>query len=548
VSVLEVRNPVARLSAADVPIAARVPDLSQAKVGLFWNKKVGGNVALEWLADSIAGEYGTTTTPFYSGFPSPRANIEAAAAGSTVVIGSTGDCGSCTSWLIHDLVEIEKLGVPTVALIAEEFETDAHESARVFGMPDLRIAVMPRTLTNLSPEQVVEIAERIRPTVVQALLAEAAAGAQPDSDELPSPEPAVFGYDGSDVWDASERFQADFLDRDLGDGFPLIPPTQTRVDAMLAGTSRQPEDVIAILEPAMGVATVEKIAINAVMAGCKPEHLPVLLAAVEAMSQPQFALRFVAMSTGPHTPLIMVNGPVAERIGMNSGRGALGPGKRSAVNTVIGRGLRLVMMNVGYAYVGKFDLDTIGTPRKYSMALAENEAENPWEPFHVEKGMRPQESAVTMFSVESEIECADMANYTPEGVLRTYSGAASTPGAAAVQYTYQEATIAPYENLVLLAPEHAKVVHDAGWSKDDVREFIYADSFQRAKFVLNCAKPDSFRDSRRWALEVGEDELIQAMESPACVNIAVVGGATGKGQFLPGIGAAVTRSVDAYLP
>ena len=545
---LEVRNPVAALSADIVPRAPRVGDLSGAQVGMFWNKKVGGNVALEWLAESIGSEYGTTTTPYYSGFPSPRANIEAAAAGSTVVIGSTGDCGSCTSWLIHDLVEIEKLGVPTVALVAEAFETDAHESARVFGMPDLAIAVMPRTLTNLSPDEVTEIAQGIRPRVVAALLAEAAAGADADSVELPSPEPAVFNYSGDDEWHAAENFQTDFLNRDFGDGFPLIPPTGERVAAMLGGTCRAPQDAIAILEPALGVATVEKIAINAVMAGCKPEHLPILLAAVEAMAQPEFALRFVAMSTGPHTPLILVNGPIAERIGMNSGRGALGPGKRSVVNTVIGRALRLVMMNVGYAYVGKFDLDTIGTPRKYSMCLAENEAANPWEPLHVERGMRAEESAVTMFSVESEIECADMANYTAEGILRTYAGAASTPGAAAVQYTYQEATIAPYENLILLAPEHAQVIHDAGWTKDDIREFVFRDSFRQAKYVLNCAKPDSFRDSRRWALEVGEDELIQSMESPACVNVAVVGGATGKGQFLPGIGASITRSVDAYLP
>ena len=221
---------------------------------------------------------------------------------------------------------------------------------------------------------------------------------------------------------------------------------------MLAGTCRSPDEGITILEPALGVATVEKVAINAVMAGCRPEHLPVVLAAVEAAAAPEFALRFVAMSTGPHNPLIVVNGPIAARLGMNHGRGALGPGRASAVNTVLGRAMRLVMMNVGYAYVGKFDLDTIGTPRKYSMCLAENEAANPWEPLHVERGLRADESAVTVFSVESEIECADMANFTPEGVLRTYAGAASTPGAAAVQYTFQEATIAPLDNLLLLPP------------------------------------------------------------------------------------------------
>ena len=247
-----------------------------------------------------------------------------------------------------------------------------------------------------------------------------------------------------------------------------------------------------------GSATVEKIAVNAVMAGCAPAHFPVVLAAVEAIAAPEFGLRFVAMSTGPHTPLIMVNGPIAARIGMNSGRGALGPGRRSAVNTVIGRAMRLLMMNIGYAYVGKFDLDTIGAPRKYSMCLAENEAANPWQPLHVERGLAPGESAVTVFSVESEIECADMCNYTPEGILRTYSGAAATPGAAAVQFTYHEATIAPMENLLLLAPEHAKVISAAGWKKNDIRDFVFRDSFREAKFILNCTKPDSLRPARRW--------------------------------------------------
>src|SRR5262249_16371069 len=156
-----------------------------------------------------------------------------------------------------------------------------------------------------------------------------------------------------------------FLERQWGDGFPLVPPTCQAVTRMLAGTRRSPKDIVAVLEPSFGIATVEKIAINAVMARGKPEHMPLLLAAVEAISDPYFRLRHVAVGTSPFTPMLVVNGPIAKRIGMNSSTCCLGPGAPSAVNTAIGRALRLVMMNVGGCYARITDMDTIGDSNKY---------------------------------------------------------------------------------------------------------------------------------------------------------------------------------------
>src|SRR4029077_3484745 len=127
-------------------------------------------------------------------------------------------------------------------------------------------------------------------------------------------------------------------------------------------------------------------------------HLPVLLAAVEAISEPQFILRNAAMSTGPHAPLMLLNGPIVEKLGVNTGCCALGPGAPSAVNTVLGRAVRLIYMNLGHAYPGVMDMDTLGSPTKYSMCLGENVEASPWEPYHVEKGFDADASVVTMFS------------------------------------------------------------------------------------------------------------------------------------------------------
>jgi hypothetical protein len=276
----------------------------------------------------------------------------------------------------------------------------------------------------------------------------------------------------------------------------------------------------------------------------------VLLAATEAIADRAFCLRATAMSTGPHAPLLVVNGPIAQELGMNSGRGALGPSRASAVNVVLGRALRLVMVNCGYTYLGLFDLDTIGAPRKFSFCIAENEAASPFPPFHVDRGFAPDESTVTVFSIESETECQDLANSEVEPLLRTYAGTAATSGAASVQHTYLELNHGhtKLQNLMLMPPEHAKVVADAGWSKQDAIEFVYRESFREAKWVLNAVKPQAMRPDKRWAAELEPDARIPAIDGAESLHLVVVGGAGGKGQYLNGISAPITRPIAPYLP
>jgi hypothetical protein len=435
-----------------------------------------------------------------------------------------------------------------VALVAREFMDDARQTAFTLGMGDLAIVEMPRGLTNLSPDEVIDIAREAKPKVLTALLSDE--GGQSQATGLPLPTPGTFTYSGIDQLGALGAFQTGYLERGLGDGFPLLPPTKEAVEEMLTGTSWGRDQLVAVLEPALGSATVEKIAINAVMAGCKPEHLPVVLAATEALAVPKFCLRGTAMSTGPHAPLVVVNGPVARRIGMNSGRGALGPCRESAVNIVIGRAVRLVMVNCGYAYLGLFDLDTIGAPRKFSYCLAENEAESPFPPYHVDRGFRPDESTVSLWAIGSEADVDDLANFEPEGLLLTYAGSAGSSGAPSTQHSYLELAHAVYklQNLMLVPPEHAKVLADAGWSKQDAINYVYRESFKEARLVLAACKPQAIRPDKLWATELDPMTKIPSMDGPESLHLVVVGGVAGKGQYLDGISEPPTVTIDKYLP
>jgi hypothetical protein len=432
--------------------------------------------------------------------------------------------------------------------VAREFMDDAQQTAYTLGMPDLAIVELPRGLTNLASAEVLEIARDIRPNVITALTADGRAGGGPG--RLPSPTPETMTYEGADQMAAWRQFQVDFTARGFGDGLPLIPPTPEAVEEMLTGTSWHRHDLVAVLEPALGRATVEKIAVNAVMAGCRPEQLPVVLAATEAIAVPSFCLRATAMSTGPHAPLIVVNGPIVHEIGMNSGRGALGPCRESVVNIAIGRALRLVMVNCGYAYLGLFDLDTIGAPRKFSFCLAENEPDSPFPPYHVDRGFAPDESAVTLFSIGSEIDVDDLANSDPEGLLLTYAGSAGSSGAPSTQHAYLELNHATFklQNLMLVPPEHAQVIAGAGWSKQDAIDYVYRQSFKEARLVLAACKPQAFRPEKLWAAELDPATKIPSMEGPDCLHLVVVGGVAGKGQYLDGICEPPTVGVDRYRP
>lgn len=432
--------------------------------------------------------------------------------------------------------------MPTVSLITKPFEEDAGLTARIFGMPNLpRIILDASTITNLSKAEIHKVADSSTSSVLNGLIGDLIEEEVPVTAKSETEYP-LLQFSGEDSLQAWEVFNQDFLKEGWGDGFPLVAPTEAKVEQMLQANKRDPNEVITILEPGMGVATVKIVAINAVMAGCVPGHLPVLIAALKAMSDPAFRLRTVAMSTGPHTPILVVNGPIAKDLSINSGRGLLGPGKESWANTVLGRAIRLILMNVGHAYVGTLDLDTQGSPNKYSMCVAENEAASPWEPYHVALGYRKEDNTVTVFGVESQFEVFDLKSDTPEGILTSYAWTMNSIGAYSTRIWLIPRRRC--DSIVLISPDHAKVIARAGWEKEDVQAFLFAEAKLPARLYKNTVVHGRIKPGCRWILEAPDDMLLPIAGSADWFKVIVAGGAAGKSSFISGVGTAITQKIE----
>ncbi|MBI2909490.1 MAG: hypothetical protein HYX92_17735 [Chloroflexi bacterium] len=404
------------------------------------------------------------------------------------------------------------------------------------GLDVLGKIVVGETLSEVSPERVREVVLERAEDLFKALTEQSKVIARPTATAS-----QVLRYGGRDFFEATQNLNEDFLDRGWGDGFPIVPPRPEAAEAMLRGTSRSRDEVVVIMDPGRGTATVEKIAINCVMAGCRPEHLPVVIAAVEAMSEPEFDLTTVAQSTGPQAPLLVINGPIRKQLGINSGRCALGPGAPSRVNTVIGRAIRLVMMNVGHAYPGVMDMDTIGTPNKYSMCLGENEEANPWGSFHVERGYRQDESTVTVFPSGGLLEVGDLVSVTPEAVLMTFAYTANAPMTPSWSWLRPEGH--EREPLMLICPDHARIIAEAGWTKNDVRRFMFHNSRIPLGVLKNPTRPGAVAPGWKWLFDKPNDTMVPVVRDPSHYHIVVVGGPSGKSAYVWDWGEPITRVI-----
>ncbi len=249
------------------------------------------------------------------------------------------------------------------------------------------------------------------------------------------------------------------FERGWTDGLPVVPPTPERVVAMLAGTSRPPADVVAQIPPNLVPCTVEKVAINAVMAGCKPDYLPVVLAAVEAACRDEFGMHGLLATTMSNGPVVVVNGPVAGRIGMNSGVNALGQGNRA--NATIGRALQLVVRNVGGGRPGEIDRACFGHPGKYTFCFAEDEDGSPWESLAAERGFADGASTVTLFAGEGPRIVVDQQSRTPESLASSLAACLRTVCHPKLPFVF--------DAMLVVSPEHARVFREDGWDKARLR-------------------------------------------------------------------------------
>jgi thiol-disulfide isomerase/thioredoxin len=249
-------------------------------------------------------------------------------------------------------------------------------------------------------------------------------------------------------------------ERGWSDGLPVVPPTEERVLEMLDGTARSPREVIGMVPPNLAACTVEKVAINAVMAGCRPEYMPVVLTAIEAALMPAFGLHGVLATTNACTPVVMVNGPIARTIGMNAKGNVFGQGNRA--NAAIGRTLQLVVRNVGGGRPGEIDRSVFGSPAKYSFCFAEDEDDPRWDSYAVSLGYSPKASTVTIFPGDGITQTIDHISRKPEDLCRSYAGC--------IRAIYNTGHIIGVQAFLAIAREHAIVFYDAGWSKARVKE------------------------------------------------------------------------------
>lgn len=261
---------------------------------------------------------------------------------------------------------------------------------------------------------------------------------------------------------AEDEFEA-MYERDWSDGLPLVPPTETRVLRMLQGTTRDPAESLGLCPPNMGELTVEKVAVNAVMAGCKPEYMPVVLAAVEAVMDDTFGMHGVLATTMYVGPVLVVNGPIRNRIGMNSGVNVLGQGNRA--NATIGRAVQLIIRNVGGGKPGGVDRANLGNPGKYTYCFAEDEEGSCWTPLSVDRGFKEGQSAVTAFAGFGLQGAVDQLARDPESLCQTF---------AACMRTFCNPKIAPAGDMILVVcPEHQRTFREARWSKQQLHDRLF---------------------------------------------------------------------------
>ncbi len=415
------------------------------------------------------------------------------------------------------------------------FETLGHAQARALGDPDLPLLIVPHPFGTRSREEVRTMAA-VCADALSGLAREGRSAAQPQFAILEKQAGATTAPARIEVSGDLEAVQRLFEERRWGDGLPVIPPTPQRVERMLAHNSLSPEVSVAAVAPGFGTATMALIAVNAVAAGCAPELLPLVVAAVKAAADPAFNLQAIQATTNSVAVWVIVSGPAAARLGFNAGINCLGQGSRA--NVTLGRAVHLVLQNIGGALPGEMDRATQGQPGKVTFCCAENEAHSPWAPLHVERGFRPEANTVTVVGAEGTM---NMNTHTKDAdqMLRAFGETMMHPPSN--EYTHGG------EPWLIIGPEHADILHKAGLSKADVRRELWLRSRLPAGRMTDR---DLARvlDSRKAELgAIGPDTLLPIAHTPEDIGILVAGGPGTHSVYVPCFGnsRAITVEVES---
>ncbi len=407
-------------------------------------------------------------------------------------------------------------------MVTRGFESDARFNARREGVDNLALAVVPLSAVPLPKEiEELDLGQQTADEIVRSLTRTAPSSATKDE----AIEEELLSFNGSswtDAWESMERF---FLERCWSDGFPLVPPTREAVDRMLEGTHLHHSHVVGLVEPAGTEATVEKIAINAVLAGCLPQHMPVIIAAVEAITDPLFDLQGVQCTTGPVSPFMIISGrKLIDQLNINDSYSTAGPGWQA--NTTIGRAIRLIMINLGLAWPGKSDMKAIGSPFRFVMLIAENEAAygGSWAPIRVAEGFENDDATISVMpavSWQPRIVSEQLA--TPEYIIEAIAEQ------GIVKFSSTAATWGT-DDLVLINPAAFEPIRKGRLSRSDVQQALYKavktsgrkifGGQQLSKGAIITRMPESLVQQFRQ----DADALLPLLPAPESMKIVVAGG------------------------
>lgn len=411
---------------------------------------------------------------------------------------------------------------------AKPFFSDSKSSAVGVGMPDLRIIALSVAATGGLPAQDLERVSKESIKEVVDALTKAVPTAKVAAAPTKSKGAKVLSFEGENLTEATENMEKFFLSNRYGDGFPIIPPTKEAVAAMLKGTTLSRDHVVGIVDPKKGIATVEKIAINAVMAGARPAYMPLLIAVTEALIDPAFDLYGVQCTGGLAAPVIFVSGPIIKDINLNFSYSTAGPGWRA--NSSIGRAMRLILINLGQAWPGVNDMKDVGNPAKFGIVIAENEVQTPsgWSTLREREGFSKDTSTVSVFASQS---FRQIIKHSVKPYLQQETADQMKTALNATAYQWGK------EMVVVFSPVNAEMLAKNGYTPASVQKELYEKG--RVPRKTFGARPLGTailsNDIPKWIDDLPDDGLVPVVPKPEFIKILVAGG---KG---PGVGFMIDR-------
>jgi hypothetical protein len=507
-------EPVVTTEHPTVPSAPPLSDLAGQRVAFVDNSKVNADFFLSRVTQMLVDRFGIVAGPMIrKAAPKDRLAEEdlREIATCAAVVLCFGDCGTSTSMSVADAVEIERRGIPTVTVFSTAFAGAARIQAAGRGMPDLRLVKIPHPMHTASREQVTQRADMVIDALADRLTKVAAAGVE-----------AAARSKGASAT-VEEDDQELFVARGWSDGLPVDVPTLKKVELMIGASGRDAGETIGPIPPRWRMATIEKIAINAVMAGCRPEYFPVVLAAVAALLDDDCQLYGIQTATNTTAPLLIVNGPIVAELDLNARGNLFGQGWRA--NATIGRAVQLVFRNIGGDVAGETDMSTHGQSGKFTSCIAEAEQDSPWAPFHVDAGFAKAQSTVTVIGASAPHNIFTYGCETGPEILDQFIGAMTGLG--------HNNIIFPTGPLLIISPEHAATLARDGIGKADIKQAV----FERARIPLkrfaHRTVAGLHHRRARWFSEVGDPDHIGVADRPDDVNVIVAGGAGIHSLFVP---------------